>query len=142
MRIGQLAAQAGFSVRTIRFYEQIGLLPAPHRTPAGYRSYDQDAVTRLRFVRSAQTLGLSLAEIAEVLRIRDYQGPPCSYVAELLEAHISALEIRIKELSALRDELRARRPLGDEPDPARCGPDQVCYLIEDNVSTRDDVSEQ
>jgi MerR family copper efflux transcriptional regulator len=98
VRIGQLAAQAGFSVRTIRFYEQSGLLPAPHRTPAGYRSYDQDAVTRLRFVRSAQTLGLSLAEIAEVLRIRDYQGPPCSYVAELLETHISALDTRIKEL--------------------------------------------
>jgi DNA-binding transcriptional MerR regulator len=101
----------------------------------------------LRFVRSAQTLGLSLAEIAEVLRIRDYQGPPCSYVAELLDTHISALETRIKELTALRDELRARHPLGDEPDPARCGPDQVCYLIEDDASTddvseRDDVSEQ
>ena len=141
MRIGQLAAQAGFSVRTIRFYEQSGLLPAPHRTPAGYRSYDQDAVTRLRFVRSAQTLGLSLAEIAEVLRIRDYQGPPCSYVAELLETHISALDTRIKELTALRDELRARRPFGDEPDPARCGIDQVCYLIEDDVS-ESDVSER
>jgi MerR family transcriptional regulator, copper efflux regulator len=141
VRIGQLAAQTGFSVRTIRFYEQSGLLPAPHRTPAGYRSYDPDAVTRLRFVRSAQALGLSLAEIAEVLRIRDYQGPPCSYVAELLEAHISALEIRIKELTALRDELRARRPLGDEPDPARCRSDQVCYLVEDDVS-QSDVSER
>jgi len=56
MRIGQLAAQTGYSVRTIRFYEQSGLLPAPHRTPAGYRCYDQDALTRLRFVRSAQAL--------------------------------------------------------------------------------------
>jgi hypothetical protein len=72
-----------------------------------------------------------------VLRIRDYQGPPCSYVAELLDTHISALDTRIKELTALRDELRARHPLGDEPDPARCGPDQVCYLIEDDASTDD-----
>ena len=134
MRIGQLAAQAGYAVRTIRFYEQSGLLPAPNRTPAGYRSYDQDAVTRLRFVRSAQALGLSLAEIAEVLRVRDHQGPPCTYVAELLETHISALDDRIKELTALRDDLRARRPPGAEPDPARCQPDQVCYLIEDDVS--------
>jgi MerR family transcriptional regulator, copper efflux regulator len=141
MRIGQLAAQTGFSVRTIRFYEQSGLLSTPQRTPAGYRSYDQDAVPRLRFVRSAQALGLSLAEIAEVLQIRDHQGPPCSYVAELLETHISALDSRIKELTTLRDELRARRPLGDEPDPARCGPDQVCYMIEDDA-TRDDVSGQ
>ena len=137
MRIGQLATQTGYSVRTIRFYEQSGLLPAPQRTSAGYRSYDQDAVIRLRFVRSAQALGLSLAEIAEVLRIRDYNGPPCSYVAELLETHISALETRIKELTALRDELRARRPLDTEPDPSRCRPDQVCYLVEDDVSPDD-----
>jgi DNA-binding transcriptional MerR regulator len=141
VRIGQLAAQTGYSVRTIRFYEQSGLLPAPHRTPAGYRSYDQDAVTRLRFVRSAQALGLSLAEIAGVLRIRDHHGPPCSYVAELLDSHISALDARIAELTALRDELRARRPLHTEPDPARCRPDQVCYLVEDDVSPND-VSER
>ena len=141
MRIGQLAAQTGYSVRTIRFYEQSGLLPAPSRTPAGYRSYDQDAVARLRFVRSAQALGLSLAEIADVLRIRDHQGPPCSYVAELLDTHIGALDRRIDELTALRDELRARRPLGAAPDPARCQSDQVCYLIEGDVS-EGDVSER
>ena len=137
MRIGQLAARTGFSVRTIRFYELSGLLPAPHRTPAGYRCYDQDALTRLRFVRSAQALGLSLAEIGEVLRIRDHQGPPCSYVAQLLDTHLSALDTRIKELTALRDELRARRPLDTEPDPSRCRPDQVCYLVEDDVSPDD-----
>ena len=137
MRIGQLAAQTGYSVRTIRFYEQSGLLPAPSRTPAGYRSYDQDAVTRLRFVRSAQALGLSLAEIAEVLRIRDHQGPPCSYVAELLDTHISALDARIKELTALRDELRPATPSATCPDPDRCQSDQVCYLIEDDVAAGD-----
>ncbi len=134
MRIGQLAVETGFSVRTIRFYEQSGLLPAPERTSAGYRVYDRDAVTRLRFVRSAQGLGLSLAEIAAVLRVRDYEGPPCTYVAALLETHITALDVRIQDLTALRDELRARRPPGDEPDTARCQPDQVCYLIEDEVS--------
>ena len=141
MRIGQLAAQTGYSVRTIRFYDQSGLLPAPSRTPAGYRSYDQDAVIRLRFVRSAQALGLSLAEIADVLRIRDHQGPPCSYVAELLDTHIDALNARIKELTALRDELRARRPSGTAPDPDRCQSVQVCYLIENDVSPGD-VSER
>ena len=92
-------------------------------------------------MRSAQALGLSLAEIGEVLRIRDHQGPPCSYVAQLLDTHLSALDIRIKELTALRDELRARRPLDTEPDPARCRPDQVCYLVEDDVSP-EEVSEQ
>ncbi len=131
MRIGQLAARTGFSVRTIRFYEQSGLLSTPARTSSGYRAYDQDAVVRLRFVRSAQALGLSLAEIAEVLRVRDYQGPPCTYVAELFDSHIRALDDRIEELTALRDELRARRPPGAEPNPARCHSERVCYLIED-----------
>ena len=139
MRIGQLAAQTGYSVRTIRFYEQSGLLPAPSRTPAGYRSYDQDAVTRLRFVRSAQALGLSLAEIAEVLRIRP--GPAVQLRGRAARHPHRALDARIKELTALRDELRARHPLGTAPDPARCQSDQVCYLIEDDVS-EGDVSER
>ena len=141
VQIGQLAAQTGVAVRTIRFYEQAGLLPAPPRTAGGYRTYDDDAITRLRFVRSAQALGLSLAEITEVLRIRDYQGPPCTYVAELLATHIHALDSRIAELTALRDELHTRLPPGAQPDPARCHSDQVCYLIE-NDDVEDDVSEQ
>ena len=141
MRIGQLAVQTGYSVRTIRFYEQSGLLPAPQRTPAGYRSYDQHAVTRLQFVRSAQVLGLSLAEIAEVLRIREHHGPPCRYVAQLLDTHLRVLDARIEELTALRDELRARRPLDTEPDSSRCRRDQICYLVEDDVSPND-VSQQ
>lgn len=144
MRIGQLAAQTGVPVRTIRFYEQSGILPAPQRTEAGYRTYDNDAIVRLRFVRSAQTLGLSLAEIADVLRIRGHQGPPCAYVAEMLQTHLRALDARIEELGALRDELHARLPPGTQPDPARCQRDQVCYLIEDNIDDdlAGDVSER
>jgi DNA-binding transcriptional MerR regulator len=132
MRIGQLAERTGVPVRTIRFYEQTGLLPAPRRTSSGYRHYDEDAVSQLSFVRSAQALGLSLAEIADVLRIRNSTGPPCAFVAELLDAHIQALDAKIGELTTLRDELRVRRPPGAEPDPARCHTDQVCYLIEDD----------
>jgi MerR family transcriptional regulator, copper efflux regulator len=131
VRIGELAAQIGVAVRTIRFYEQTGVLPAPARTPAGYRAYTDDAVTRLRFVRTAQTLGLSLAEIADVLRIRDTQGPPCAYVTELLHAHLGALQARLAELTALRDELRDRLPSAAGPDPTRFHPEQVCYLLGD-----------
>jgi DNA-binding transcriptional MerR regulator len=132
VRIGQLAARTAIPVRTIRFYEDAGLLPPPHRTPGGYRAYTEDAVTRLRFVRSTQALGLSLAEIGEVLRIRDHQGPPCGYVTELLNAHIDALETRIGELCTLRDELRARLAPGAIPDAASCRSDQICYLIEED----------
>jgi MerR family transcriptional regulator, copper efflux regulator len=139
VRIGQLAARTAVPVRTIRFYEHAGLLPAAPRTSGGYRVYDEDAVTRLRFVRSAQALGLTLAEIGEVLRIRDDQGPPCSYVTELLNTHIRALETRMGELATLRDELRARLPPGATPDAARCQSDQICYLIEEDKAN-DDVS--
>jgi DNA-binding transcriptional MerR regulator len=125
MRIGQLATRAGIPVRTIRFYEQSGLLPPPPRTPAGYRDYDDSTVNRQRFVRAAQSLDLSLAEIAEVLRIHDYHGPPCSYVTNLLTGHLDRLERRITELTALRDELRLRIP-PHTPDPDRNRPDQVC----------------
>jgi len=117
-------------VRTIRFYERIGVLPAPQRTPAGYRVYGIEAVSRLRFVRSAQALGLTLAEIGEVLRLREAQGPPCDYVTDLLQNHVEALGARILELSALRDELRARLPPSSGAEPSRCRSDQVCYLIE------------
>jgi DNA-binding transcriptional MerR regulator len=139
VRIGQLAARTAIPVRTIRFYEHAGLLPAPHRTPGGYRTYSEDAVTRLRFVRSAQALGLSLAEIGEVLRIRDHEGPPCSYVTELLNTHIHAVESRLRELTTLREELRARLPPGTTPDAVRCRSDQICYLIEEDRAN-DEVS--
>jgi MerR family transcriptional regulator, copper efflux regulator len=129
VRIGQLATATGIPVRTIRFYEQSGLLPAPARTPAGYRDYDAPAVNRLRFVRAAQSLGLSLAEVAEVLRIWDDGTPPCGYVTDLLTGHLEHVERRIGELVALRDELRLRIPPAPEPD--RCRPGQICYLIQD-----------
>jgi DNA-binding transcriptional MerR regulator len=132
VRIGELAERTGVAVRTIRFYEQAGLLAAPQRTPNGYRVYAEDTVTRLRFVRSAQKLGLSLAEIADVLIISDSDGPPCVYVSELLRSRIQALTARIAELTALRDELSARLPPHAELDPSRCRPNQVCYLIEDD----------
>ena len=131
VRIGQLATRAGIPVRTIRFYEQSGLLPAPARTRGGYRDYDAIAVARLQFIRAAQSLGLSLAEIAEILRIRDQHGSPCGHVTALLTSHLERLERRIADLTALRDELRVRTPPAVDPDPNRCRPDQVCYLIED-----------
>jgi MerR family transcriptional regulator, copper efflux regulator len=133
MRIGELADRAGVPTRTLRFYEQCGILPAPPRTPAGYRFYDETALVRLRFVRAAQALGLSLAEIAEVLRIRDHAGPPCEQVTELLTTHLRALEEQIRELSALRDELRGRLARQDRPDTDRCVSHPVCYLIEEQA---------
>ena len=134
MRIGELAAETGVPVRTIRFYEQTGVLPEPDRTRAGYRLYSKDAISRLQFVRRAQALGLSPAEIADVLRVRDTHGPPCEFVTELLQAHVRSLQTKIIELTALHDELRSRLPPTTGPDLSRCRSEQVCYLLEDAVS--------
>jgi DNA-binding transcriptional MerR regulator len=71
MRIGEAADRVGVNPETIRFYESIGVLPEPPRTPTGYRGYDDEHVERLHFIRSAQRRGLKLEDIAEVLAFRD-----------------------------------------------------------------------
>ncbi len=105
MRIGELAAQTGVSPKTIRYYEDIGLLPAPPRTPSGYREYGGDAPARLGFVRTAQAVGLTLGEIREVLAFRDCGEAPCPHVRQLIEQHAAELTERIAALTAMRAEL-------------------------------------
>lgn len=130
VRIGELATQTGASPKTIRYYEQIGLLPAPPRTPSGYRDYSADAASRLGFVRAAQSVGLTLGEIREVLAFRDRGEPPCAHVQQLIEQHAADLRARIAALTAMRAELEhlAQR--------ARATPDTAatdavyCHIIE------------
>lgn len=124
MRIGELADSLGLNPKTIRYYESIGLLPEPDRTPSGYREYGQDDADRLVFIKTAQRLGLSLDEIAEVIAFRDRSERPCGHVLGLLRRQVGDLDRRIEEMCRLRDELRrleaeARR-LG-EPDGDYCG---------------------
>jgi len=106
VRIGQLAAATGLSTKTIRYYEDIGLLPAPSRVPSGYRDYRDDAVARLRFVRAAQSVGFSLGEIREVLAFRDRGQAPCAHVRQLIEQHAADLADRIAALTTMRDDLQ------------------------------------
>ena len=89
MLIGELAATAGLPAKTIRFYEQAGLMPAPPRTPAGYRDYPPGALDRLAFIGNAQAAGFTLAEIRSVLAIRDSGDPPCRHVATLIGQHLA-----------------------------------------------------
>lgn len=129
MRIGELAARAGLTAKTIRFYEQAGVLPDPKRRPSGYRDYDDAALARLRFVKAAQAAGLTLAEIREVIAVRDRNGPPCHHVTDLLDAHAADLDRRIAGLTALREEVRRLRDRADGLDPARCDDTAVCHVI-------------
>jgi DNA-binding transcriptional MerR regulator len=84
LKIGQVAARAGVTRKAIRFYEAAGVLPAPARGPNGYRLYQDEAVDVLEFVRQAARLGLTLAEIKDVLTIRQGGRPPCRHVRRLL----------------------------------------------------------
>lgn len=105
--IGTVAIRAGLNPRTLRYYESIGLLPPPSRTGTGYRVYSPDIFERLDFIQKAQTLGLTLAEIQEILAVRDSGFLPCVHVAQQIEEKVEAIEQKIAELQALKSTLSA-----------------------------------
>jgi DNA-binding transcriptional MerR regulator len=105
MTIGQLARQLDLNPRTIRYYEHVGVLPEPERTASGYRLYTHEDEERLRFVKSAQRVGLTLGEIRETLAFRDRGEAPCRYVAGVIEQRLAETNRRIRELRAFKREL-------------------------------------
>ncbi len=107
MRIGQLAATAGVSADTIRYYEKIGLLPAAQRAPSGYREYPSGAAQRIRVIRNAVQLGFPLQEISKVLRVRDSGGAPCRQVRDYAKELVKHIDQRIDELGAERTAMLA-----------------------------------
>ena len=134
MRIGDLAQQAGVTTKALRFYEQAGVLPEPARTPSGYREYDETALLRLRFIKGAQAAGLTLAEIVQIVAVREAQGPPCAHVVALLDRHAVDLDLRIAELVVARDDVERLRERATELDPADCAPDGVWQVIPTQAS--------
>ncbi|HZA92272.1 MAG TPA: heavy metal-responsive transcriptional regulator, partial [Gemmatimonadales bacterium] len=102
MRIGALAADVQLNPKTIRYYEEIGLLPAPRRTAAGYRQYGAADRQRLRFIAKAKALGFTLREIGEILALRDGGEEPCSYLGQLLDHKLAAIEVQLALLMELR----------------------------------------
>lgn len=129
MRIGELADSSGVTTKTIRYYEQIGVLGEPERTASGYRDYGEETVDRLAFVKAAQAVGLTLAEIREVLAFRDRGEAPCEHVYNLLGEHAEAIDEQMRDLEALRSELRKLARRARRLDPRDCDPSDVCHLI-------------
>ena len=130
MQIRELAAYAGVSSKTIRYYESIDLLRPPLRDANNYRRYGDGDVERLQFISSARRLGFSLADIGAFLALRDQQVPPCAAVLATLDQHIAALDRQVADLLSLRTALvqigehGARLPQ-DDLAGERC----VCALI-------------
>ena len=105
LTVSKLADQVGVSPDTVRYYERIGLLPPPERTPSGYRLYGDDAVQRLRLIKHAQRFGLRLEEVGELLQIRERGLCPCGHTRTLLERRVADLDEQIAALTSLREDI-------------------------------------
>ena len=130
MLIGEVARRSGVPAKTLRYYEDVGLLEPPARSPAGYRDYDEGVLDRLVFIRSARAVGLTLGEVRGIVALRDDGETPCGHVAELLRARAAEIDRTIRDLCALQGELERLVRRADELDPADCVPRLVCHVID------------
>lgn len=105
MRTSQVADRAGVNTQTLRYYERRGLLPEPPRSPAGYRDYPASVLDVLRFVKRAQELGFTLAEVADLLELADGDPESCQRARALAEAQAAALDAKIADLQRMRASL-------------------------------------
>jgi MerR family copper efflux transcriptional regulator len=129
VRIGELARQSGVPATTLRYYEQAGLIAPPRRADSGYRAYDADALPRLAFIRAAQAVGLTLAEIRDVIAIRDGGRAPCRHVRELVDRRRAEVRARVEELRQLEEDLDRVSDMAAGLDPADCDPSGICAAI-------------
>ena len=134
MKIQDLSQETGVSAKTIRYYEEIGLLPAPTRAENNYRQYGEQDVERLRLVAGARRLDLSLDDIQEILALRDHRESPCRVLLERMEQKANEIAERIFALQQLERELRTLHTLGltfpvDDVDGKNC----VCHLVSEHT---------
>ncbi|MCT9000149.1 MerR family transcriptional regulator [Chelativorans intermedius] len=124
LRRKELARRTGCNIETVRYYEKIGLMPEPPRSAAGYRLYDEDHVSRLRFVLRARELGFAIDEVRDLLGLVDSGTQTCAEVKERTERHLSDVRARIADLRRIEKVLAATA--------ARCTGERVpeCPVLE------------
>jgi DNA-binding transcriptional MerR regulator len=105
LKIGEVASLTGTGIETLRFYERQGLLGNPQRTPSGYRMYDAEVLERLEFIKRAQVLGFTLAEIARIIAEKHAGQSPCAEVRGIVRRRLGELDARIKQMQRYRKEL-------------------------------------
>jgi DNA-binding transcriptional MerR regulator len=107
LKIGEVASVSGLPVKTIRYYEEIGLLtPTVERSPSGYRLFTPEVLNRLAFIKRSQSLGLSLGEVKQILQVHDQGQLPCGEVKQHLEGKVAEINRQIEALETLKTELQ------------------------------------
>ena len=131
--IGEAAQQTGVKVPTIRYYEQIGLLPVPRRTDSNRRFYDAADLQRLMFIRHGRELGFELEAIRALLALQEDRNQPCESACEIARIHLEEVENRIRSLRALKGELKAMLECGQHGKIANC---RVIEVVADHGKCR------
>jgi DNA-binding transcriptional MerR regulator len=125
--ISAQAAAVGLSADALRYYERLGLVPPPPRTAAGYRLYGEEAAERLSFISGAKRMGLRLADIKELLDIRDRGQCPCGHTKDLVGRRLAEVDAEIRQLSAVRVQLLTLKKRNQECFDAAAG-DWSCVV--------------
>lgn len=139
MKIQELSKRTRVPPKTIRYYEEIGLLPAPARAKNNYRHYREQDIDRLRLVAGARQLDISLDDIREILAMRDNNEAPCRTLLNRIEQKANEIQARVRNLQNLERDLRELYALGqtfpiDDVDGKNC----ICHLVSEHLSV--DVS--
>jgi DNA-binding transcriptional MerR regulator len=129
MKIGELAERTGVSTKAIRYYENIGVLLEPSRSPNGYRRYGRGSVDRLGFIQDAKSAGLSLLEIQMILELRDSGESTCGHVIAGLEGHLAEVDRQMADLTRTRRRLAEIIERSRSLDPADCNDPNRCQTI-------------
>lgn len=131
LKIGEVAAITHLPVKTIRYYEEIGLLTSTvERSSSGYRLFTNQVINRLGFIKRAQSLGLSLSEIQEILNIYQSGELPCGEMKQHLQAKVNAINEQIAALEALKQELQGLLGRWEEEPPIERISQTICPNIQ------------
>lgn len=140
MKIGEIAEVTGLTVKSIRYYELLRLLPEAPRTESGYRLYGQEAVQRLLFIKKAKRMGLSLDEIRDILALHENQQAPCVHVMALMDRKVAEVDGIIEGLRSFRQDLTTLREESAKQLENLPEGSAICSIIERSIHHKGELA--